>query len=218
MQRIGVINLLFFIVINYSCNSKVKYNIKDEIGDYEKREIDLFKKVNLFDSSKMQEDIFLKLSDSIFSFNGSKYRLFKLYLSNESLTGYWGLRKDSLLFIPSGFETCPIEYLICDLSDSGYFYTDYSNNCFVHKGLGYGNGYSFFVDSVSSNVVNVGQFVNPGYGVEVSFQDHIKEVDFLSMNISFEYGILCFDYNLFNDSTYLIPWVLIDSKKDFLSR
>lgn len=215
MQKAGIFNLLFLIGICFSCNSKISNGSNDEIWPKE-NEISLFEKVAFLDSSRIQNDIFFKLSDSIFSFNGSKYKLFRLYLSGESLTGYWGLRNDSLLFIPSGFETCPIEYLICDLSNSGNFYTDYSNNCFIHKGLGFGNGYSFFVDSISSNVINVGQFVNPGYGVEVDFQDHLREINFLSMNLSLDHGILCFNYNLFNDSIYTIPWVLLDSKKGFL--
>jgi hypothetical protein len=172
----------------------------------------LFSKVNSYDSSLSSSQYFSRISDSTYTINNSKFNLFRLNIHGNDISGYWGLRNDSLLFVPLGFEPCSIEYLIAGPRSSGYYNIDFHDSCFVHKYLGYGSGYSYFLDTINSNTINIGQFIDPGFGT-ISLLEHLKEVNFLSISISLDYGVICFDYDFANDSIPIIPWVVTDSAR-----
>ncbi|MBL3657115.1 hypothetical protein [Fulvivirga sediminis] len=216
---------LLWILIAISCTNKnVQHdnvsNLKSISGDCNLPNLGIAKSnSNLFEQALCINEIdddeidntfyFAKISSNFIDTDSVKYQLFYLKgKDGRSLTGYWGLLKETGIgyFIPLGQENCSYPIFSIYQKKITYEMNSKPKACLIN------NTSDLFISyesetSIRDSLYYVQLMVLPVEGVNITYEKHLKYASRAVFTISICRGILNFEYD--PDIQYtILPWAM----------
>gem|GEM_PF-3433682 len=187
-----------------SISIEYKGEPKDTVNYKLFSQVEYLRDVNL---NQEKEILFSRIGNDNIVFKETKYQLFYFKFKDLELPGYWGMRNDSILFVPFEKRQCPYEYLIINWNLNGYFKMDKDSPCIEEPHPLVNDRYFYKIKETKGSSTKIYHYVSPDERANITEKDHINESIPLILNLDKGKGIVGFQYNFDVERQKIIPWV-----------